>query len=49
MLTSAPLVVNAILGNWQLDRIWTWYTGLPFTISSPACAAGQMGGDRQER
>lgn len=49
MLTSAPPAVNAILGNWQVDGIWTWRTGLPFTISSPACAACQMGGDRQER
>ena len=49
MLTSAPAAVNAILGNWQVDGIWTWRTGLPFTISSPACAACQMGGDRQTR
>jgi hypothetical protein len=49
MMTSAPPIVNALLGNWQLDGIWTWRTGLPLTISSPACAACQMGGDRQER
>jgi hypothetical protein len=49
MMTSAPPVVNALLGNWQVDGIWTWRTGLPLTISSPACAACQMGGDRQAR
>ena len=49
MMTSAPPVVNAVLGNWQVDGIWTWRTGLPLTISSPACAACQMGGDRSIR
>jgi Carboxypeptidase regulatory-like domain/TonB-dependent Receptor Plug Domain len=49
MMTSAPPLVNAVLGNWQLDGIWNWRTGLPFTISSPACANCQMGGDRSIR
>jgi len=49
MMTSAPRLVETALGNWQLDGIWTWRTGLPLTISSPACAACQMGGDRQQR
>jgi hypothetical protein len=49
MMTSAPPVVNALLGNWQVDGIWTWRTGLPLTIASPACGACQMGGDRQTR
>ena len=49
MMTSAPPAVNTLLGNWQVDGIWTWRTGLPLTISSPACAACQMGGDRSIR
>jgi hypothetical protein len=49
MMSSAPAAVNALLGNWQADGIWTWRTGLPLTISSPACAACQMGGDRSIR
>ena len=32
-----------------MDGIWNWRTGLPLTISSPACAACQMGGDRSIR
>jgi hypothetical protein len=49
MLTSAPMVAEAILGGWQVDGIWTWRTGLPLTIASPACANCQMGGDRSIR
>ena len=49
MMTSAPAAVNVALGGWQVDGIWTWRTGLPLTISSPACAACQMGGDRSIR
>jgi hypothetical protein len=49
MMTSAPAVTNAILGDWQIDGIWNWRTGLPLTISSPACANCSMGGDRQTR
>lgn len=49
LMTSAPPVANGLLGNWQVDGIWTWRTGLPFTISSPACSACQMGADRQTR
>jgi hypothetical protein len=49
MMTSAPPVVNAMLGNWQFDGIWSWRTGLPLTISSPACANCSMGGDRSIR
>lgn len=49
MMNSAPKAMNALLGNWQVDGIWTWRTGLPLTISSPACANCQMGGDRSIR
>ncbi|MBV8730325.1 MAG: TonB-dependent receptor, partial [Acidobacteriia bacterium] len=49
LMSSAPPVVNAFLGNWQLDGIWTWRTGLPLTISSNPCAACQMGADRTMR
>ena len=49
IMTSAPPVVNAALGGWQVDGIWNWRTGLPLTISSPACTACQMGGDRSIR
>jgi hypothetical protein len=49
MMASAPPVVDAFLGGWQMDGIWTWRTGLPLTIMSPACAACQMGGDREIR
>jgi hypothetical protein len=49
MMTSAPLVVNGLLGNWHVDGIWTWRSGLPLTIASPACANCQMGGDRSIR
>src|SRR5262249_43851623 len=37
-LTSLPRVAEALVGGWQLDGIWNWRTGLPLTISSPACA-----------
>ena len=49
MMTSATPLVNALLGNWQLDGIWNWRTGLPLTIASPACANCAMGGDRTTR
>jgi hypothetical protein len=49
MMTSAPTLVNTALGGWHIDGIWTWRTGLPFTIASPACANCQMGGDRSIR
>jgi len=49
MMTSAPPLVNAALGNWQFDGIWNWRTGLPLTIASPACANCSMGGDRTTR
>jgi len=49
MMASAPPVVEALLGGWQSDGIWNWRTGLPFTISSPACSACMMGGDRSIR
>jgi hypothetical protein len=49
MLASAAPVVSTLLGNWQVDGIWNWRTGLPLTISSPACAACQLGGDRSIR
>jgi hypothetical protein len=49
MMTSAPMWANAAFGNWQLDGIWTWRSGLPVTIASPACANCQMGGDRSIR
>ena len=49
MMASAPPVVEALLGGWQVDGIWTWRTGLPLTILSPACSACQMGGDREIR
>ena len=49
MMMSAPVVAEAILGGWQVDGIWTWRTGLPLTIASPACANCQMGGDRSIR
>ena len=49
MMTSAAPLVNALLGDWQLDGIWNWCTGLPLTIASPACANCAMGGDRTTR
>jgi hypothetical protein len=49
MMTAGPAAVNAALGGWQVDGIWSWRTGLPLTISSPACAACQMGADRTMR
>jgi hypothetical protein len=49
MMSSAPAAVNAALGNWQIDGIWNWRTGLPLTIASPTCANCQMGGDRSIR
>ena len=49
MMTSAPTVVEAMLGGWQFDGIWNWRTGLPLTIASPACANCAMGGDRTTR
>jgi hypothetical protein len=49
MMASAPVMVEALLGGWQTDGIWTWRSGLPVTIFSPACANCQMGGDREIR
>jgi hypothetical protein len=49
MMTSSPALVNAMFGNWQVDGIWNWRTGLPLTIGSPACANCAMGGDRTTR
>jgi len=49
MMASAPPIVDAFLGGWQADGIWTWRSGLPLTIMSPACSACQMGGDRETR
>ena len=49
MMTSATPLVNAVLGNWQVDGIWNWRTGLPLTVASPACANCAMGGDRTTR
>jgi hypothetical protein len=49
MMTSATPLVNAMLGNWQVDGIWNWRSGLPLTIASPACANCAMGGDRTTR
>jgi hypothetical protein len=49
MMASVPRLVDALLGGWQVDGIWHWRTGLPLTISSPACTDCQMGGDRSIR
>jgi hypothetical protein len=49
MMNHAPLVVDLVAGGWQVDGIWNWRSGLPLTISSAACAACQMGGDRSVR
>ncbi len=49
MMSSASPLVEALFGGWQADGIWTWRSGLPLTISSPACANCQMGGDRSIR
>ncbi len=49
MMNSAPRAVNTLLGDWQVDGIWNWRTGLPLTIASPACANCAMGGDRTTR
>jgi Carboxypeptidase regulatory-like domain/TonB-dependent Receptor Plug Domain len=49
LLSSLSTPANRLLGDWHVDGIWTWRTGLPLTISSPACAACQMGGDRSIR
>jgi hypothetical protein len=48
-MASVSKVADAAFGGWAVDGIWTWRTGLPLTISSPACAACQMGGDRSIR
>src|SRR5260370_12271166 len=49
MMTSATPLVNAVLGNWQVDGILNWRTGLPPTVASPACATCAMGGDPTTR
>jgi hypothetical protein len=49
MMAHSSLLVDGVLGGWQADGIWNWRSGLPLTISSPACAACQMGGDRSIR
>ena len=48
-MSSVSPPVNAAFGNWQLDGIGSWRTGLPLTIASPACANCAMGGDRTTR
>ncbi len=48
-LRSSGSLVDAFLGGWQIDGIWNWRSGLPLTISSPACANCAMGGDRTTR
>jgi len=49
LMTSVPRLVEGALGNWQLDGIWNWRTGLPLTISSAACSNCAMGSNRQMR
>jgi hypothetical protein len=49
MMKSAPRLVDAALGDWQIDGIWNWRTGLPLTISSAACGNCAMGSNRQIR
>ena len=49
MMSSAAPFVDAVLGGWQVDGIWSWRTGLPFTVTSPACANCALGGDRTPR
>jgi hypothetical protein len=49
MMASAPRVVDALLGGWESDGIWTWRSGLPVTIASPACTNCMLGGDRSIR
>ena len=49
LMTSAPPLVNAIAADWHIDGIWSWRTGLPLTVASPACANCSMGGDRTTR
>ena len=49
MMTSVSPLVEGMLGNWQLNGIWNWRSGLPLTIASPACANCSMGGDRTTR
>jgi hypothetical protein len=48
-LGSSSMLADAFLGGWQMDGIWSWRTGLPLTIASPACANCAMGGDRTTR
>lgn len=30
-----PVLVNAVLGDWQMNGIYTWQTGLPLAITAP--------------
>lgn len=49
-LTNAPAVIDGILGGWQLQGIYIWRSGRPFTptISSDRANTG-VGGQRPNR
>lgn len=36
-LRDAPKAVDAVLGGWQMNSVWQWQSGLPFTPSYRDC------------
>lgn len=39
LLSDAPKVVDVLLGGWQVNTVWQWQSGLPFTPSYRDCNA----------
>jgi hypothetical protein len=36
-------VAGKILGGWQLNEVWTWTSGFPFTVTAPGTSLNQSG------
>jgi hypothetical protein len=35
--SNASGLVNAFIGDWQVNGIWTWHTGQPYTLNASGC------------
>ena len=43
LLRNANAVVDAFLGGWQFNYIFTWQTGQPFTVGCPVSTSSDFG------